>query len=157
MREPRNINDARKSFEMTLRFEVGATQNGGYTNDPRDPGGETKFGISKRAHPELDIKNLTPEQALRVYLDEYWFPSGADDLPYPDCLVVFDTAILCGTGRATAWLRETKDPYQFLELRKQFHINKSRDHAWARAFIGGWLNRCNTLKRELDLYHKTVE
>lgn len=149
--EPKNLNNARKSFEQTLRFEVGADQKGGYTKDPKDPGGETKYGISKRAHPELDIENLTPEQALRIYLNDYWFPSGADDLPYPACLIVFDTAFLCGVGRAKAWLRQTSDPYAYLELRKQFHLQKARDHEWAKRFIGGWLNRIGVLKRELDL------
>ncbi len=40
---------------------------GGYTNDPRDPGGETNWGISKRAYPNLDIKNLAMEEAKRIY------------------------------------------------------------------------------------------
>jgi len=37
-----------QAFERTIGFE------GGYANDPRDPGGETKYGISKRAYPALD-------------------------------------------------------------------------------------------------------
>ena len=36
---------------------------GGYVNDKDDPGGETNMGISKRAYPDLDIKNLTREEA----------------------------------------------------------------------------------------------
>ena len=36
---------------------------GGYVNDPDDPGGETKYGISKKAYPKIDIKNLTKEEA----------------------------------------------------------------------------------------------
>ena len=39
---------------------------GGYVNDPKDPGGETNFGISKRAFPDLDIKNLTEEDAIEI-------------------------------------------------------------------------------------------
>ena len=34
---------------------------GGYVNDPQDPGGETNFGIAKRSHPDVDIKNLTED------------------------------------------------------------------------------------------------
>lgn len=45
---------------------------GGYVNDPADPGGETKFGISKRAYPHLDIKNLTVKQAKAIYKRDYW-------------------------------------------------------------------------------------
>lgn len=150
LKEPRNINYARDAFKFTLRWEVGADQQGGYTNDPKDPGGETKFGISKRSFPELDIKNLTPEQAMFIYLDKYWYPSGADELEYPLCVVVFDTAFLCGVSRATSWLRQTQDPYEYLEIRKKFHLNKAAHHDWARRFIGGWLNRVADLKRLLD-------
>lgn len=44
----------------------------GYVNDPEDPGGETKFGISKRMYPDLDIKNLTIEKAEEIYEKDYW-------------------------------------------------------------------------------------
>lgn len=45
---------------------------GGYSNDPNDFGGETKYGISKRQYPHLDIKNLTIEEACDIYLKDYW-------------------------------------------------------------------------------------
>ena len=53
----------------------------GYSNDPDDPGGETKFGISKRYHPDEDIKNMTVSRAVEIYKDEYWnkFNIGALD------------------------------------------------------------------------------
>ena len=46
--------------------------NGGYTNDPNDPGGETKFGISKISNPDLDVANLTLDQAKERYRFRYW-------------------------------------------------------------------------------------
>ena len=45
---------------------------GGYVNDPDDPGGETKYGISKRSYPDLDIANLTEEQASEIYYRDWW-------------------------------------------------------------------------------------
>jgi len=51
------------AFDWILQAE------GGYVNDHYDPGGETKYGISKRAFPHLDIKNLTKKKALRVTQD----------------------------------------------------------------------------------------
>ena len=39
---------------------------GGYVNDPKDPGGETNYGISKRAYPDVDIKNLTEDGAKDI-------------------------------------------------------------------------------------------
>lgn len=47
---------------------------GGYGNDLYDPGGETKYGISKLAAPELDIKNLTLDKAGDWYRANYWMP-----------------------------------------------------------------------------------
>lgn len=44
---------------------------GGYSNDPKDRGGETNFGISKRSFPSLDIKHLTKEQAIAIYRARY--------------------------------------------------------------------------------------
>jgi lysozyme family protein len=57
-------------------FELAITNTlkneGGYENDPADPGGETNFGISKRSYPDVDIKNLTKEEASAIYLRDFW-------------------------------------------------------------------------------------
>ena len=45
---------------------------GGYVNDPDDPGGETNFGISKRSYPQLDIKALSIDKAIDVYYHDFW-------------------------------------------------------------------------------------
>ncbi len=49
---------------------------GGYVNNPADPGKETKYGISKRSYPHVDIKNLTLEQAKEIYRTDFWNPIG---------------------------------------------------------------------------------
>lgn len=54
---------------------------GGYVNNPADPGGETKFGISKRSYPQLDIAALTRDQAIEIYRRDFWNPIGGDALP----------------------------------------------------------------------------
>lgn len=56
----------RHAVEVVLRHE------GGYVFDPRDSGGETKYGISKRFYPHLDIANLTREQAIEIYRRDWW-------------------------------------------------------------------------------------
>ena len=53
---------------------------GGYTNDPDDPGGETKYGITKRDYPHLDIKKLTIEQAKQIYWKDYWLKGKCDKI-----------------------------------------------------------------------------
>jgi len=47
---------------------------GGYTNNPNDPGGETKYGISKRTFPKEDIKNLTIARAVELYYEHFYQP-----------------------------------------------------------------------------------
>jgi lysozyme family protein len=54
---------------------------GGYVNDPSDAGGETKFGISKRAFPHLDIKSLTAERAACIYEERYLLKPKINLLP----------------------------------------------------------------------------
>ena len=61
---------------MSNAFEraVAATlkREGGYVHDPDDPGGETKFGISKRSYPDLDIKRLSEDDAKGIYRRDFW-------------------------------------------------------------------------------------
>lgn len=66
---------------------------GGYVMDPNDPGGETKYGISKRSYPNEDIKNLTPERAKEIYLVDYWNMALCNRLPEKLKLIVFDCAV----------------------------------------------------------------
>jgi lysozyme family protein len=58
------------NFEYAFRNLV--VNEGGYVNDPDDPGGETNFGISSLTHPEIDKKNLTREEAQKIYYTQYW-------------------------------------------------------------------------------------
>lgn len=66
---------------------------GGYVNDPYDPGGETNFGISKRAHPNLDIANLTLDQAIFLYWKKYWLDAKCDQIPDPFAQFLFDCRV----------------------------------------------------------------
>lgn len=72
----------------------------GYVNDPRDPGGETKYGISKRSYPNVDIANLTLAAAQAIYLPDFWDEVQGDMLPWPLALFVFDSAV--NQGQETA-------------------------------------------------------
>jgi lysozyme family protein len=65
--------------EFNLAIPITLQNEGGYVNDPLDPGGETKYGISKRSYPTVDIKNLTVEQATAIYLRDFWRYDGIID------------------------------------------------------------------------------
>lgn len=81
------------------------THEGGYVNHPDDPGGETKYGISKRAYPTLDIKNLTERDAVHLYIRDYWKVIKGDNLPAGLDICVMDTAVNSGISRASKWLQ----------------------------------------------------
>jgi lysozyme family protein len=72
----------------------------GYSNDPNDPGLETNWGISRRYHPTLDIRNLTREDARELYFREYWMPlknlTISDTVRYQ----LFDFAVHSGVNQA---------------------------------------------------------
>lgn len=91
---------------------------GGLSLDPKDPGnwtggkvgkGElkgTKYGISAKAYPSLDIKNLTLDQARAIYKRDYWDMTLCDRLPDPLSHFVFDAAVNQGVSAATEMLQE---------------------------------------------------
>lgn len=90
-----------RAVEVVLKHE------GGYVNDPRDPGGETKFGISKRSYPHLDIANLTREDAIAIYYRDWWQRYGYGRLQ-DDAVAtkVFDLAVNMGPAAAHRLLQE---------------------------------------------------
>ena len=79
---------------------------GGYVNDPVDPGGETNFGIAKRSHPDVDIKNLTEEGAKEIYYQYYWMKNRVPQLPDELKHIYFDMCINQGRGRAVKILQQ---------------------------------------------------
>lgn len=79
---------------------------GGYVNDPNDPGGETNYGISKRAYPDLDIKNLTKEQAKAIYTKDYYLKSRCEQLPVGLDVSVFDMSVNAGVKTACKLLQK---------------------------------------------------
>lgn len=85
-----------KEVADVLRREGGGT----LTNDPLDPGKETKYGISKKAFPTIDIANLTENKAREIYYFNYWKPVRGDELPPPLARMLFDQAVNQGVYAA---------------------------------------------------------
>ena len=69
---------------------------GGYVNHPTDPGGETKYGISRRAYPHEDIAGMTLERAKLIYRRDYWNLCACDEMPRLTAMAVFDLAVNAG-------------------------------------------------------------
>jgi len=108
-----------ESFDRALAFVL--AHEGGLSDDPDDPGGITNLGISLRFLKGLpglagdidhdgdvdadDIRALTPETAAKFYYDRFWEPCNCHNLAWPVSLVMFDSAVNCGPGRAKRWLQ----------------------------------------------------
>jgi len=82
------------NFDTAFKNVIG--HEGGYVNDPNDRGGETKYGISKLAYPNVDIKSLTLEDAKRIYRKDYWNKLRADELPTEIREAAFNFAVNMG-------------------------------------------------------------
>ena len=86
-------------------IEVVLHHEGGYVNDPDDPGGETNFGIAKRSHPDVDIANLTKDGAKEIYKEHYWDKNKVESLPEDLRHIYFDMCVNQGKGRAVKILQ----------------------------------------------------
>ncbi len=132
--------DLERALDFVMKWE------GGYVNDPKDPGGETKWGISKRAYPMLDVKSLTKEEAADIYRHDYWEKAGCGDLPRPLDMVVFDTAVNMGVRRAREFLGRTRCWKAYIIERIGYYNRLNR-----KRYIHGWINRA------VDLYRTAME
>jgi lysozyme family protein len=92
------------TFEAAVAFVL--AHEGGVSNDPRDPGGLTAFGISQRAHPDVDVSTLTREGAVALYRVRYWDACACDTLPAPLRLPLLDAAVQHGPTQAIRLLQD---------------------------------------------------
>ena len=93
-----------KCLETILHHE------GGYVNHPKDPGGETNLGVTKRVYQEhggtKDMKDLLVEDVAPIYKKGYWDKMKGDELPGGLDLCVFDFGVNAGPGRAAKFLQQ---------------------------------------------------
>ena len=96
------------AFEQVMKSE------GGFVNDPRDPGGMTNHGVTKKVWDEYvghdadeaEMRSLTLEDVKPLYKKNYWDAVKGDDLPAGVDYAVFDVAVNSGIGRAAKFLQE---------------------------------------------------
>jgi hypothetical protein len=134
----------KKNFPLALAFVL--RWEGGFVDDPRDPGGITKYGISQKSYPELDIKSLTKVQAAEIYKRDYWNRVGGDSLPFPFDFLAFDTAVNCGVGRTNRWLGMATTGHDFLFIRLKHYAQVGTGR-----YMRGWVSRVVALH---DLINK---
>jgi lysozyme family protein len=140
-----------KIMMFVIKEEVGRFwSTGGYTNDPVDAGGETKWGISKRANPTVDIKNLTLPQAMEIYKTKYWNPEW-EKLGFPMAAVLLDTSVNMGKTRALDFLEKCNGSYiEYLQLRIARYLEIIAAKPNQVKYKNGWMNRVTHLRRFID-------
>lgn len=115
-----------KSIPLILEHE------GGYVNNPKDPGGETNFGISKRYHPTEDIKNMSVERAKQIYKAEYWKGIGGDLIESQAVAdSVFDFAVNKGPSYAMETAKKAAAALGFSDWRK---VPASAENDFSRVY-----------------------
>ena len=130
------------NFERSIAFVL--RHEGVYVNDPRDPGGETKYGISKRAYPMLNIKDLSVEDAKLIYRKEYWDRAGCGALDWPLCFVHFDACVNLGISPSTEIKARAFNWTDYLFLRIEHYSNLRKPE-----YLRGWINRTLDLWKEV--------
>ncbi|MEM2265224.1 MAG: glycosyl hydrolase 108 family protein [Candidatus Hadarchaeales archaeon] len=166
----------KKCLQFTLKWE------GGKVDHPADPGGRTAYGITQSVYntwrkskklPPRDVWNITMDEVHQIYFEKYWTPIKCELLPPPLDLVVFDTGVNCGIGRAARWLNTAlglqplmsvtnqtikkvkelkgdevmKVARKVWELRKQHYETIVQRNPKLKVFLRGWMNRINDLRK----------
>jgi len=132
---------------FTLRHEGGL--------NPSDSNGSaSNFGINQAANPGVDVKSLTKEGATEIYRTKYWGAINGDALAAKNpqlALVVFDTAVMAGPGKAKEMLAKADgDPIKFMEMREQFlaGLLKSNPEKYGK-YANAWAERNRDLRNNL--------
>jgi lysozyme family protein len=141
----------------------------GYTNDPRDPGGETKFGVAKKSHAQLNIAGLTWVDAKDIYYNEYWVGASCDKMPGRVAVLHFDGAVNNGVSTAGKFLQRAinvqddgkigpvtiaalnkLDPIQvcnkICNIRAQYYKDLVAAKPSLQVYINGWLRRVEEMR-----------
>lgn len=132
-------------FQLTVMdFEGGSKT----TNDPDDPGGLTKYGISQKAYPNEDIATLSLERAKALYKRDYWDKVGGDEVAYPWDMIMADAAVNCGVSRAVHFKEEASSPEGFHMERLYYYKSLVDKKPNMQKYFRGWVNRVMRLWTE---------
>lgn len=142
----------------------------GYVNDPTDMGGETKFGVAVNANPDIDIKQMTLQDAMMIYYQKYWLVGSCDKMQYPLSVLHFDGCTNHGVGRAIKFLQQALgiDPQttnvgprttelmasanvvevcnKICDIRSDFYKAIVERKPAQVKFLKGWLRRINEMR-----------
>lgn len=141
------------NFELAMDFIMRDDIEGGYVNHPNDPGGETKYGISKRTFPQEDIKNLTKERAYELYKQHFWDAYSLGKLETLLGIVAMDSYVQHSPVAVKRMLDASGNNWEKLIIaRRAFYTRLVSINPKLTVFARGWNNRMN----KLDAYCRKV-
>ena len=161
-----------KALPLVLIFE-----GRNYVDHPMDNGGPTKFGITQKSYntyrsrnklSEKSIKNITMDEVVKIYYNNFWLPSKCDQIGGYTSIALFDTTVNSGLNRASKILQQSVGvatdgvigsntlktilSYDDVELankylanRKKFYDNIVKQNPTQKVFYKGWIRRLNFL------------
>jgi lysozyme family protein len=145
-------------------------------NEDNDPGGLTKFGIDRASHPNVDVENLTLEQASEIYRKEYWDKFHCEELTWPLNAVHFDNCVNMGARQAVKLLQRSIGAYDdgswgpitkasvgaackvrgasavalnVIKIKREFYKDLAEQKPQLARFKEGWLNRTSDLEKAI--------
>lgn len=152
-------------FVGAVGYVIDSLEDSAYTDRPGDAGGPTKFGVSQRGNPGVDIEGLTRDDAIRIYHEQYWRACHADLMPAPIALMMFAAFVNMAPRRAVQCLQEAAqvkadgllgpktlfavqhyNPQRELRARfsracAEFYIGLVRRYPVNTQWLHGWLGR----------------
>lgn len=137
------MTDFDRDIEFVLKWEGDLTT---------DSGGLTRWGISQKSYPDLDIANLTLEQAKAIYKEDYWDKLKLDTFCWPESQILLDCAINCGVSRTIGWLNQAEQKgWREILLLRILHYTTLAQKPKYQPYFRGWMNRT------MDLYRLVSE
>ncbi|ASN73050.1 hypothetical protein R2B_p013 [Ralstonia phage DU_RP_II] len=128
--------DFNSIVQRTLKVE------GGYSATDGNSGAPVNFGINQRANPDIDVKNLTKDQAVQLYKSRYWDAIGGDSLPAGIRATAFDAAVNQGVPWTKAALQQAGgDVAKFNQLREQRYRSIVASDPSQGKYLSNWLSR----------------
>jgi len=152
-------------FTFDCAIQKVLSNEGGYVNDSSDPGGETKYGISKRSYPDLNIQSLTLDNAKAIYYQDFWLKNNFDEIDDPQLSYkILDLSINMGAPRVIKFLQnlvktkedgimgkitlaainkaDSKTLYNgLIQKANDYYLHLIKLHPTLGKFKNGWMNR----------------
>lgn len=110
--------------------------------NPSDMNGSpTNMGFNQKANPDINVKNLTPDQAAQRFATNYYGPSGAANLPPALAAVHADTYFINPKVATSILAQSGGDPQKYMQLRQSWMQNMVQNNPAAAPYAKAWAQR----------------